>query len=124
MKDGLTTYTVICIPDHRYPEVCYLILKVLNERCRITWASHTRCLLEIYGFSFVWISQGVGDVDIFMEISKTKLQEHFKNTYFGNISKLAAYSIFNREFAPERYLNFKIIKSYIQVKMFQSYVTD
>ena len=70
----------IRIPDHRYPKVCYLILKVLNERCRITWASHIRCLLERYGFSFVWISQGVGDVDIFMEIFKTKLQEHFKNT--------------------------------------------
>ena len=31
-------------------------------------------------FSFVWISQGVGDVDIFIEIFKTKLLEHFKNT--------------------------------------------
>ena len=48
------------------------MLKVLNERCRITWASHKP--------GFVWISQGVGDVDIFMEIFKTKLQEHFKNT--------------------------------------------
>ena len=43
------------------------MLKVLNERCRITWASQIRCLLERYGFRFVWISQGVGDVDIFME---------------------------------------------------------
>ena len=66
-------------PDHRYPKVCYSMLKVLNERCKITWVSHIRCLLEIYGLSFVWISHGVG-VDIFMEIFKTKLQEHFKNT--------------------------------------------
>ena len=54
--------------------------KVLNERCRITLASHIRCLLERYGFNFGWISQGVGDVDIVMEIFKTKLHEHFKNT--------------------------------------------
>ena len=71
---------IIRIPDHRYPKVCYSMLRVLNEMCRITWASHIRCLLERYGFSFVRISQGVGDVDIFMEIFKTKLQEYFKNT--------------------------------------------
>ena len=58
---------IIRIPDHIYPKVCYSMLKVLNERCRITWASQIRCLLERYGFRFVWISQGVGDVDIFME---------------------------------------------------------
>ena len=68
------------IPDHRYPKVYYSMLKVLNERRRITWAYHIRCLSERYGFSFVWISQGVGDVDIFMEIFKTNPQEHFKNT--------------------------------------------
>ena len=56
------------------------MLKVLNEGGRITWASHNRCLLERYGFSYVWISQGVGDVDVFMEFLKTKLQAHFKNT--------------------------------------------
>ena len=103
--------------DHRYPKVCYSMLKVLDERGRITWASHIRCLLEKYGFSFVWISQGVVDVDIFMEIFKTKLQEHFKNTWFtdiGNTSKLAIYSTFKRKFEPERYLNFKIIKSHRQ----------
>ena len=71
---------IIHIPDHRYPKVCYLMLKVPNKRCRLTWASHIRCLLGRYGFIFVWNSQGVGDVDIFMEIVKTKLEEHFKNT--------------------------------------------
>ena len=60
-------HKIIRIPDHIYPKVCYSMLKVLNERCRITWPSHNRCLLEIHGFSFVWISQGVGDVDIFIE---------------------------------------------------------
>ena len=56
------------------------MLKVLNERCIITWESHIKCLLERYGFSFVWISQGVDDVDTFMEIFETKQHEHFKNT--------------------------------------------
>ena len=32
----------------------------------------------------------------------------------GNTSKLAIYSTFKREFEPERYLNFKIIKSHRQ----------
>ena len=71
--------TIIRVLDHRYHKVCYSMLKVLNERCRITWASHIRCMLDTYGFSFVWISQVVGDVDILMELFKTKLQERFKN---------------------------------------------
>ena len=52
-----------------------------------------------------------------MDIFKTKLQEHFKNTWFtdvGNTSKLAIYSTFKSEFAPERYFYFKIIKSHRQ----------
>ena len=53
---------IIRIPDQKYPKVCYSMLKVLNERCKITWASHVRCLLERYSLSFVWISQGVGDI--------------------------------------------------------------
>ena len=32
-------------------------------------------MLGTYGFSCVWIRQGVGDVDIFMELFKTKLQQ-------------------------------------------------
>ena len=73
---------MIRVPDHRYPKVYYSMLKVLNvnERCGITWASHIRCMLDTYGFSFVWISQVVGDVDILMKLFKTKLQERFKNT--------------------------------------------
>ena len=103
--------------DHRYPKVCYSMLKVLDESGTITWASHIRCLLERYGFSYVRISQGVGDVDVFMDFFKTKLQEHFKNTRFtdvGNTSKLAIYSTFKRSFVTERYLNFQIIKSHRQ----------
>ena len=61
-------FKILCMTYHRYPKVCYSMLKVLDERCRITWASHIRCLLERYCFSYVWISQGVGDVDVFIEI--------------------------------------------------------
>ena len=80
--------------DHRYPNACYSMLKVLDERGRITWASHIRCLLEIYGFSYVRISQGVYGV-----FFKTKLHEHVKNTWFtdvGNTSRLAIYLTFKR----------------------------
>ena len=54
------------MPDHRRPKVCYSMLKVLDERGRVTWASHITYLLERYGFNFVWISQGVSDVHMFM----------------------------------------------------------
>ena len=73
--------------DHRYPKVCYSMLKALDERGRITWASHIRCLWERYGFSFVWISEDVGDVDIFMEMFKAKLQEDFNAKWHPFISR-------------------------------------
>ena len=60
-------FKIIRIPDHIYLKVCYSMLKALNERCRTTWASHIRCFFKRCGFSFVWISQGAGDVDIFMD---------------------------------------------------------
>ena len=68
--------------DHRYFNVCYSMFKVLDERGRLTWASHIRYLLERYGFSFVWVCQGVGDVYMFMDLFKTKLHEYFKYTRF------------------------------------------
>ena len=34
---------IIHIPDHIYLKVCYSMLKALDERCRITWASHIVC---------------------------------------------------------------------------------
>ena len=61
-------FKFICMPDQRYPKVCYSMVKVLDERCRITWASNIRCLLGRYGFSYLWIIEGVGDVDVIMGI--------------------------------------------------------
>ena len=34
---------------HRYPEVCYTMLKVLDESGTITWASPIGCLFSIFG---------------------------------------------------------------------------
>ena len=70
---------IIRIPDHIYPKVCYSMLKVLNERCRITWASRIRYLLEKYGFSFVWISQGVGYVGLDNIYGILYLKQSYRN---------------------------------------------
>ena len=49
---------------NKYSKICYSELTVLDERDRITGASHISGILERFGFSFDWAFQGVGDDDI------------------------------------------------------------
>ena len=53
--------------DFRYPKQCYLILKSLDDCNRITWATRVRNLLCRYGFGYVWVAQGVGDMNSLLE---------------------------------------------------------
>ena len=66
---------------------------------RITWASHIRCLLKRYGFSYVWISQDVGDLFMafFLQQSyRNILRIHGLPTMGILVSILTIYSTFKR----------------------------
>lgn len=77
-----TTYYINCIrywcnlltmPTHRHPKQCYNMLKSLDDAGRNCWATKIRTLLYKYGFSFIWISQDVGDVNAFIRIFKHRV---------------------------------------------------
>ena len=40
---------------------------------RLTWASHIKHLLFLYGFGFVWVSHQVADIDVFISTFKQRL---------------------------------------------------
>ena len=48
----------IRIPDHIYHKVCYSMLKVLNDRCRIPW----RLILDVIWKDMVFVLCGLAKV--------------------------------------------------------------
>ena len=63
------------MPMSRYPKSCYIMLYKLDEGGRTTWATYVKMLLNNYGFSHVWLEQGVSNVPLFVEIFKQRLKD-------------------------------------------------
>ena len=51
----------------------YMILHVLDERGKRNWASNIRCNLYQYGFGFVWLNQGVEEMNQFLHVFRERL---------------------------------------------------
>ena len=49
------------------------MLKQIDESGRITWVTHVKNLIYRYGFGIVWISENVGDEDVFINVFKQRL---------------------------------------------------
>ena len=49
----------------KVPNTDYRMLYVLDERGKRNWASNVRCKLYQYGFGFVWLNQGVEEMNQF-----------------------------------------------------------
>jgi len=54
------------MPNSRYPRNCFNMLKFLDDLGRQTWASHVKELLFKFGFGFVWVTQDIGDINLFI----------------------------------------------------------
>ena len=52
---------------NRFPQNCYLMLKSHTKFGRTNWASNVRDLLYRIVFGFVWLSQDVGNVAVFLQ---------------------------------------------------------
>ncbi len=111
-----TTYFSKCIsywcrliqmPNHRYPRNCYLMLKAHDDMGRVNWASNVRNLLYKYGFGFVWISQDVGDITMFLYQFKQRIIDCCKQTWHSDVdtsAKCIHYKQFKTILNVERYI--------------------
>ena len=102
--------------NFRYPKQSYLMLKNLDDRNRITWATSIRNLLCRYGFGYVWIAQEVGDIDNFNQIFKKIVKDNSLQEWYSDInetSKAYHYKIFKCIFESENYLSLDIPAKYI-----------
>ena len=119
------TYFIRCIKywlkltrmeDFRYPKQSYLMLKNLDDCNRITWATSIRNLLCRYGFGYVWIAQGVGDIDNFIQIFKKRVKDNLLQEWYSDVnetSKAYHYKNFKCIFESEKYLSLDIPAKYI-----------
>jgi len=57
---------LVQMPRNRYPRQRYEMLRQLDEGGRNTWASNIKRLLYRYGFGIAWITQDIGNVNVFI----------------------------------------------------------
>lgn len=87
----------------------------LDQNGRRTWASSIRELLGKFGFGHVWVQQGVGNVDIFLNVFKLRVTNYYISVWkndLRNSSQLAVYSSFKNELVCQQYLNVITIRKY------------
>ena len=71
---------------NRFPYKCYKMLRNLDETGRITWVSKVRELLYKYGFGYVWVTENVGDVNIFVKNFKQRLIDCSRQDWCSKIA--------------------------------------
>jgi len=92
---------------NRYPKCCYDILFNLDSAGRHTWATNIKLLLYRLGFGHVWLSQGVGNINMFLCILKQRLTDiniQDWSTNISNMSKLSSYRTYKHDLVPEIYI--------------------
>ena len=70
----------------RYPRQCYLMLKSHDDCGRSNWASKVKDLLYQYGFGYAWITQEIGDVNIFIKMFKQRLIDCYTQNWHDDIN--------------------------------------
>ena len=103
------------MPANRFPRNCYLLLKSLDDAGRICWASKIRNLLFTYGFGYTWISQDVGDKNMFISSFKQRVIDCCTqkwNDDVSNSSRCHHYKHYKSLLNTEKYLSIDLTPKY------------
>ena len=115
-----TTYMYNCIKywlhllrlePHRYPKQCYDMLFKLDNAGRDTWATSVKQLLYSFDFGYVWLAQGAGDHQIFLNTFKQRLIDCYSQKIHSEIestSKGKHYQNFKSLVTVEKYLSINL----------------
>ena len=101
--------------NNRLPKATYNMLYMMDQNGKINWVTNVKNILYKYGFGYVFISQNIGNCDIFINSFKTRLMDcsvQEWSTGVNNNSKLNYYTIFKSMLEPEKYLSCIEIKKY------------
>ena len=95
---------LIHMPIHRYPGSCYKMIKSLDDIGRETWALSVKQLLYLYGFSIIWVTQEIGDTDLFLSVFSQRLKDCATQNWrdmINNSNRCSFYKNFKSLLAPE-----------------------
>ena len=99
------------------------MLRMLDEAGRVTWATRMKQLLYKLGFGFVWISQDIGNVQLFMSEIDQRLKDIALQNWQSDLnenSKLTNYVQFKTLLNTERYVTglkeFKLRKALAKLR--------
>ena len=80
---------------------------------KINWAYLVRGLLSRMGFYHVWLNQGVGNVNLFLNLFKQRLTDNFTQTWHERLSNSSRAIFYTHiaDFRSKAYLNsVKVLK--------------
>ena len=98
---------ILCMDESSYPKQCYLMLKHLDDVNRVNWVTKIRLFLFSYGFGFVWMQQGVGNISEFITVLSQRIEDcAFQNWHnlIESNGKLEFYQKIKSDLSCEKYL--------------------
>ena len=98
---------LILMEENRLPKKAYKMLLALDSKGKLTWVTNVRFCLCSYGFQYVWLNQGVGNVKQFLVCFKQRLVDCFWqgwNSHLQTSNRFDMYRLFKTKNTVERYL--------------------
>jgi hypothetical protein len=99
---------ILEMPDDRYLRRCYSMLLHLHKACMKIWVMNVKALLFRYGFQYVWIYQGVGDVGCFVNIFTQRVKDTWVEELHCSVSghsKLQFHNEVTSLLEPRKYIS-------------------
>ena len=100
-------FKILQMNPNRLPFQAYQMLFIMDGQGKINWATNVRNILSVNGFQYVWNQQGVGNVNCFLKVFKTRLQDVFRQEWEATIRDKERYDLFHcfkRDFCQENYI--------------------
>lgn len=109
-------FKILQSEDKKYIKHTYIVMLHDMEIIpnRMSWASYVKNILETYGFSEVWLYQGVANISYFINIFKQRIKDCYVQNWhmeINNSTKASTY-IFFAEFSFKMYLDTVSIQKY------------
>ena len=92
---------------NKYPYVAglyHFFMRQVDINNKPSWVRSVKTLLSRKGFGDVWVNQGVGDIDIFMNIFKQRLIDTFRQEWHGRLQE-SSRARFYRVVKPQHQLS-------------------
>jgi hypothetical protein len=90
----------------RLPKQAYIMLKNMDEKGKVCWATHVRNTLFRLGFGYVWLQQSIGNEKMFLSELKQRMIDMYKQEWHSSVTTkhiFQNYRIFKEDFGTERY---------------------